>query len=800
MGIKKTFEKAKLSPFYWQDMKKTVRRYVDQCDICGERKNPLYKKRHCMKSYVVGAPFERVASDIAGPFPVSEKKNRYILIVGDYFSKLTESYAIPDIKAETVANTIFRAWIKRYGCPREIHSDQGKQYESALFKELCKMLEINKTRTTPLHPRSDGMIERMNRSVNDMLSKYIKSNQKDWDDYLDFITMAYNSTPHESTGVSPYKLIYGREMSFPIDILTEKHEEITLEPIYSSKYVQDLEEQLRKAHELARNQLKISAERQRTTYNLNVRKMAYEVGDLVWRNQKKHVPGLKMKIARHWTGPWVIIEKLNEVIFKIQHSQNSSPVIIHGDNLKTYRGDKKLKWFKPNDENLTIEFPDISEFQDADGQEKTVQDDNQEGMLPEQTNSDNEPVDEEKENISNPDINCPVYFPDGVDGDSEAVSKSSNELCKKNKNVGHNRSPGLYRTPGRVLRKNMRGKMAQSLSKQQQQQTRHDDKEKYTRFGRKIVKPLKFLDFIHHIYMENKEKDKQIICEHCGQKYTTKRNLKRHVNQVHSAQVKFVRCPKTKCRKTFLRKEYMTSHLEGVHHMDSIEAKQIVKVTKSGMMSRSDLMKPGACDTQEVKLDEEPSSTGAPNLCFHMEDYLEIYADSSEFDMEFIDSVDFKFDESDKKIIDELVEDILEMSDTHTEGLQDGVDNQIAGPSGLNLEAPSNKNTEEDDDAILISDTDSAISDHEVIEPIEGEEKVTETIKLKITSVKSYRNGVLVKEKNSHIVKTSCDTDSASVDVRDFVRKITDTVNAYTDKEIKSETFENLDADDEEEQ
>lgn len=153
-------------------------------------------------------------------------------------------------------------------------------------------------------------------------------------------------------------------------------------------------------------------------------------------------------------------------------------------------------------------------------------------------------------------------------------------------------------------------------------------------------------------------------------------------------------------------------------------------------MSRSDLMKPGACGTQEVKLDEEPSSTGAPNICFHMEDYLEIYADSSEFDIEFIDSVDFKFDESDKKIVDELVEDILELSSTHTEGLQDGVDNQITGPSGLSLEAPSNKNTE-DDDAILISDTDSAISDHEVIEPIEGEEKVTETIKLTPISVKS---------------------------------------------------------------
>ncbi|CAC5384019.1 unnamed protein product [Mytilus coruscus] len=70
---------------------------------------------------------------------------------------------MPDMRAETVADILFRAWVKRYGCPVEIHSDQGRQYESAVFRELCQLLEINKTRTTPLHPRSDGMIERMNR-------------------------------------------------------------------------------------------------------------------------------------------------------------------------------------------------------------------------------------------------------------------------------------------------------------------------------------------------------------------------------------------------------------------------------------------------------------------------------------------------------------------------------------------------------------------------------------------------------------------------------------------------------------
>jgi transposase InsO family protein len=148
--------------------------YVNQCEICEERKNPTIKKRHLLKSYVVGAPFERIATDIAGPFPTTKKGNRYILVVGDYFTKLTELYAMPDMKAETVADIIFRAWIKRYGCPIEIHSDRGRQYESDVFKEMFQLLEINETRTTPFHPHSDGMIERINRTVNDMLSKYIK--------------------------------------------------------------------------------------------------------------------------------------------------------------------------------------------------------------------------------------------------------------------------------------------------------------------------------------------------------------------------------------------------------------------------------------------------------------------------------------------------------------------------------------------------------------------------------------------------------------------------------------------------
>jgi len=363
VGIKKTFANSKMSPFYWQNMQDSVKQYVEQCEICGERKNPPNKKRHLLQSYVVGAPFERIVSDIAGPFPATDDKNRYILVVGDYFTKLTEAYAMPDIQATTVAEIIFRAWIKRYGCPLGVHSDQGKQYESLLFQEMCKMLEINKTRKTPLHPRSDRMIERMNRTINDMLSKYIQSYQKDWDQHLDFIIMAFNSTLHQSTGVSPYRLVYGREMAFPLEIITKKIEDRD-EPKYVSAYVSELEDRLRESHEVARKHMKASAIRQKCSYNTNAKRHNYDKGDLVWRN----VPGFKLKISRHWTGPWVVIDKLSDVIFKIQHSKKSAPVIIHGDNLKSYTGKKTAKWFNfPNNERIPIILPDLADFSDVQG-------------------------------------------------------------------------------------------------------------------------------------------------------------------------------------------------------------------------------------------------------------------------------------------------------------------------------------------------------------------------------------------------------------------------------------------------
>ena len=109
-----------------------------------------------MQKYQVGRPMERVAMDILGPLNKTTRGNNYILLVGDYFTKWIEAYPILNKEAKMIADKLT---IARYGAPMEIHTDQGRNFESQIMKSVCKLLEIHKTRTTAIHPQSDGFIE-----------------------------------------------------------------------------------------------------------------------------------------------------------------------------------------------------------------------------------------------------------------------------------------------------------------------------------------------------------------------------------------------------------------------------------------------------------------------------------------------------------------------------------------------------------------------------------------------------------------------------------------------------------------
>ena len=128
------------------------------------------------------------------------------------------SFPIPNVEAETVAQCLLE-FICRMGTPEYLHTDQGRNFESRLVQELCRLLGITKTRTTPYHPHSDGMIERFNRTLLNMLSISAQDKEKDWDLHLPSVMLAYRTSVHETTGETPFQLMFGREVRLPIDVM-----------------------------------------------------------------------------------------------------------------------------------------------------------------------------------------------------------------------------------------------------------------------------------------------------------------------------------------------------------------------------------------------------------------------------------------------------------------------------------------------------------------------------------------------------------------------------------------------------
>lgn len=139
LGVNKTLERIK-ARFFWYGMRRDVEHLCKTCDLCASRKRPKQHYKGPLQRYTVVIPMERVALDIMGPLPLSDKGNRYLLVMEDYFTKWTEAVPLPYQEAITVINALIESVITKFGVPRELHSDQGSNFESNVFKEMCTLL------------------------------------------------------------------------------------------------------------------------------------------------------------------------------------------------------------------------------------------------------------------------------------------------------------------------------------------------------------------------------------------------------------------------------------------------------------------------------------------------------------------------------------------------------------------------------------------------------------------------------------------------------------------------------------
>ena len=212
-----------------------------------------------------------------------------------------EAFPITNQEAATVAEKLVNEVFMQFSIPEQLHSDQGRQFESKLIAEICHLLNIEKTRTTPYHPQSDGLVERINRTLLDMLSTRAKDHPFEWENYIRKVCMAYNSSVQASTGHTPFYLMFGRQARLPLDVM---YETSPPSPANSTpgEYAVALQKQLRTVYDLVREKASKAHLRQRQPHKL---------GDLVWLHSAVTKKGSRSKLQHQWTGPFKVVKKLS---------------------------------------------------------------------------------------------------------------------------------------------------------------------------------------------------------------------------------------------------------------------------------------------------------------------------------------------------------------------------------------------------------------------------------------------------------------------------------------------------------
>lgn len=329
-GISRTIHKIQ-NKYYWPSLHKDTTNFIKSCDECQINKKMSGKPIGLLNPIpiITGKPLERVTFDYLGPL-VSSNKKRYVLVAVCNTSKYIFTKAVESATAETTAKFITEI-VSIWGCFRNFSSDRGTHFRNKLISDICSNLGIKQTLSTSYSPQTQGLVEKINGLITGSLKNYIKNgDQSKWSYFLPYITLAYNATPQTTTKYSPFYLMHGFEPTFPIDnkIIPENIPYLLKQSLIELNKIRDkIPQQVHKAQII-----------QKKYHDKTHTTIDYNINDLVMVKFPFLEVGKSPKLGPIYKGPFKIIDKVNELNYKIKLILNNKETIdtVHVRRLKPH--------------------------------------------------------------------------------------------------------------------------------------------------------------------------------------------------------------------------------------------------------------------------------------------------------------------------------------------------------------------------------------------------------------------------------------------------------------------------------
>ncbi|KAH9123084.1 hypothetical protein AeMF1_005847 [Aphanomyces euteiches] len=331
LGLMKTRERIRRTA-YWLNWQLDCKDYVSKCPDCNRakggrpwRQGPMQR----MPIYSLRGPFGLLVVDALGPLPTTNRGNKHILVFADYFTRWVEAFPVADLKTSTFSRVLFDEVLCRFGIPDKLLSDRGSNFVSELATTVYTTLGIYKLASAPYHPQGQGLVERFNHTIVQMMKIYVNDHHTDWDTYLPRLLFASRTAHHETLGDSPYFCLFGRDPTLPLDLAF-----LNSDPAWKSddlpQYKRRLASSWKEMRRLVENQM-ISGQNKSAAAKSDQKPISFDDQSAVWVYKyfsKSNNPDDKRtpKLATHWHGPYRIDRKMgpNTYIIDIPTHPDSS--------------------------------------------------------------------------------------------------------------------------------------------------------------------------------------------------------------------------------------------------------------------------------------------------------------------------------------------------------------------------------------------------------------------------------------------------------------------------------------------